>query len=153
MTSQALLRRAQKAASLYHQSMIQGELDHKVILVLEEIGVTVFSPHNPLMLLHAFVDHGVEVEGKLIKLPIVTTSNYKIDPAKMGHGNVIYRGVPTFECLQATADALILACYNDSGTRLSRQQESQLEALRSRVEDLVPIVLNVFKDPSTRLMS
>ena len=43
--------------------------EHVSVLVLEEVGVTVFSPHNPLMSLHSLLDRGVEVDGLFVHLP------------------------------------------------------------------------------------
>jgi hypothetical protein len=35
--------------------------EHRFVLVLEEIGATIGSIHNPLMRLHGLIDHGVRI--------------------------------------------------------------------------------------------
>ena len=44
----------------------------RCIIVLEEVGVTLGSKHNPLMVLHGLIDRGVPMDdGTFVKLPII----------------------------------------------------------------------------------
>ena len=47
---------------------------HVGVLVLEEVGVTALSPHNPLMSLHSLLNRGVEVDGQFVHLCIIGIS-------------------------------------------------------------------------------
>ena len=52
----------------------------RVVVVLEEVGVTVGSVHNPLMVLHGLIDRGVAMEdGTHVRLPVIGTSNWRLD--------------------------------------------------------------------------
>ena len=53
------------------------------VLVLEEVGVTTLSPHNPLMSLHSILDRGIEVDGQFVHLYIIGISNWRVNPAKL----------------------------------------------------------------------
>eukprot|EP01105_Mastigella_eilhardi_P007620 TRINITY_DN1911_c0_g3_i2.p1 TRINITY_DN1911_c0_g3~~TRINITY_DN1911_c0_g3_i2.p1 ORF type:complete len:3679 (-),score=783.02 TRINITY_DN1911_c0_g3_i2:52-10641(-) len=86
-----------------------------VVLVLEEVGATLGSIHNPLMSLHSMIDHGIEVDGRRVRLPIIGVSNYRLDASKMGRGRVVYRGNPPVNDLELTARA-ILRGLGDSQT-------------------------------------
>ena len=82
------------------------------IIVLEEVGATIGSRHNPLMSLHSMIDHGVTIvtkEGKTkkVRLPIIGISNYQLDASKMGRGRVVYRGNPPIKDLNETAEAIL----------------------------------------------
>jgi hypothetical protein len=51
----------------------------RCVLVLEEVGVTVGSIHNPLMVLHGLVDRGVLMaNGSYVRLSIVGISNWRL---------------------------------------------------------------------------
>ena len=52
------------------------------MLVLEEVGVTALSPHNPLMSLHSLLDRGIEVDGQFVHLCIIGISNLHVNQAK-----------------------------------------------------------------------
>ena len=78
------------------------------VLVLEEVGATINSIHNPLMSLHGMIDHGIEVDNELIKIPIIGISNYRLDASKMGRGRIVYRGNPPIHDLEKTAKAILL---------------------------------------------
>jgi hypothetical protein len=77
------------------------------VIVLEEVGATIGSVHNPLMSLHSMIDHGIEVNGQFIRLPIIGVSNYRLDASKMGRGRVVYRGNPPVNDLEITARAIL----------------------------------------------
>eukprot|EP01125_Pyxidicula_operculata_P010465 TRINITY_DN343_c0_g3_i1.p1 TRINITY_DN343_c0_g3~~TRINITY_DN343_c0_g3_i1.p1 ORF type:complete len:4704 (-),score=480.58 TRINITY_DN343_c0_g3_i1:101-14212(-) len=77
------------------------------VIVLEEVGATIGSQHNPLMSLHSMIDYGIEIDGKKIRLPIIGVSNYRLDASKMGRGRVVYRGNPPISDLEATAKAIL----------------------------------------------
>jgi len=53
------------------------------------------------------IDHGIEIDGKHIRLPIIGVSNYRLDASKMGRGRVVYRGNPPLSDLQLTASAIL----------------------------------------------
>lgn len=69
--------------------------DSRCILVLEEVGVTVNSKHNPLMVLHGLIDRGIRIPAvddrgikipdveQLVRIPIVGISNWKLDSSKV----------------------------------------------------------------------
>jgi hypothetical protein len=66
-TAQDILKLAQKAAHLQRLKP-----DCRCIIVLEEVGVTLGSKHNPLMVLHGLIDRGVPMDdGTFVKLPII----------------------------------------------------------------------------------
>jgi hypothetical protein len=80
----------------------------RCVIVLEEVGVTVGSVYNPLMVLHGLVDRGVLMEdGKYIKLPIVGVSNWRLDASKMNRMRATHRGNPSVNDLMLTAECII----------------------------------------------
>lgn len=80
----------------------------RCVIVLEEVGVTVGSAHNPLMVLHGLVDRGVLMSnGKFIRLPIVGVSNWRLDASKMNRMRTTYRGNPTVSDLMQTAHCIM----------------------------------------------
>jgi len=128
-TAHHIHQNARKAV-LAHQAaqQVQGTRERINVIVLEEVGATIGSAHNPLMSLHSMIDHGIylppkkrdpnqnlvesieedmETEGKHIRLPILGISNYRLDASKMGRGLVIYRGNPPIGDLQKTAEAIL----------------------------------------------
>eukprot|EP01133_Synstelium_polycarpum_P014536 gene14536-17171_t len=87
---------------------IQNDTTKRInIIVLEEVGATIGSEHNPLMSLHDMIDNGIEVDGRYIKLPIIGVSNYRLDASKMGRGRVVYRGNPPLKDLTLTAESIL----------------------------------------------
>ena len=97
---------AQISANKVHMKRIN-------VIVLEEVGATIGSCHNPLMSLHSRIDHGIELpkkEGqqeKRIRLPIVGLSNYRLDASKMGRARNVYIGDSTIEDLVLTAHGIL----------------------------------------------
>jgi hypothetical protein len=82
----------------------QGQTAAKCVIVLEEVGVTAGSVHNPLMALHGLIDRGVHIgNGIFIRIPIVGISNWRLDASKMNRMRTTYRGNPTRLDLQKTA--------------------------------------------------
>lgn len=78
------------------------------VVVLEEVGVTVGSVHNPLMVLHGLVDRGVLMpDGTYVRLPIVGISNWRLDASKMNRMRTTYRGNPSVEDLIQTAHSIM----------------------------------------------
>ena len=80
----------------------------RCVIVLEEVGVTVGSVHNPLMVLHGLVDRGVLMSnGKYIRLPIVGISNWRLDASKMNRMRTTHRGNPSVADLMETAHCIM----------------------------------------------
>ncbi|KAH3762020.1 E3 ubiquitin-protein ligase RNF213 [Pelomyxa schiedti] len=98
-------RRAALAQNAANKIALRGR--RIVVLVLEEVGATIGSIHNPLMSLHSMIDHGINVDGKAVRLPIIGVSNYRLDASKMGRGRVVYRGNPPVNDLEITAKAIL----------------------------------------------
>ena len=111
-TAHHIAANAQRAAlSQLTASRLQME-SRQCVIVLEEVGATIGSPHNPLMSLHSMIDHGIEIitkEGKkeMVRIPIIGISNYQLDASKMGRGRVVYRGNPPVLDLEETARAIL----------------------------------------------
>lgn len=106
----------------------------RCIIVLEEVGVTLGSKHNPLMVLHGLIDRGVPMEdGSFVKLPIIGKrsgfsvkfdtgavltlyfvicsnagiSNWQLDGSKMSRMRTTYRGNPSVHDLVKTAECIM----------------------------------------------
>eukprot|EP01038_Epipyxis_sp_PR26KG_P004257 gene4257-6036_t len=102
-TAYDISKLAQKAA---HFQRLHKEC--RCVLVLEEVGVTVGSIHNPLMVLHGLVDRGVLMEdGEYVRLPIVGISNWRLDASKMNRMRTTFRGNPSVADLRLTAREII----------------------------------------------
>jgi hypothetical protein len=88
----------------------------RCVIVLEEVGVTVGSMHNPLMVLHGLVDRGVLMDnGSYIRLPVVGVSNWKLDASKMNRMRSTHRGNPSVNDLMLTAECIIQSKSNGVG--------------------------------------
>ena len=102
-TADDILRVAMSAAN--YQSINEN---CRCVIVLEEVGVTVGSVHNPLMVLHGLVDRGVLMSnGKYIRLPIVGISNWRLDASKMNRMRTTHRGNPSVADLMETAHCIM----------------------------------------------
>eukprot|EP00927_Polykrikos_kofoidii_P014152 TRINITY_DN16176_c0_g1_i2.p1 TRINITY_DN16176_c0_g1~~TRINITY_DN16176_c0_g1_i2.p1 ORF type:complete len:3105 (-),score=492.61 TRINITY_DN16176_c0_g1_i2:105-9254(-) len=108
VTPGAILQAAEQIGRLQLKQKRHSTEEHVGVLVLEEVGVTALSPHNPLMSLHSLIDHGVEVDGQFVNICIIGISNWRVDPAKTNRANFIFRGDPTPEDLQLTGKQIIL---------------------------------------------
>ena len=82
VTPESILRAAEQVGRLQLKQQKLSFEEHVGVLVLEEVGVTALSPHNPLMSLHSLLDRGVEVDGQFVHLCIIGISNWRVDPAK-----------------------------------------------------------------------
>lgn len=106
------------ALSQIKNTRLHADMKHRSVLVLEEVGATIGSQHNPLMSLHGLIDHGMRVrlpEGEVVeRIAICGVSNYRLDASKMGRGCVVYRGNPTTADLEMTAKT-ILRNIDDTG--------------------------------------
>eukprot|EP00760_Papus_ankaliazontas_P011055 PhM_4_TR14640/c0_g1_i1/m.34004 len=102
-TASEVLRVAKNAAR--HQEKNSSVIS---ILVLEEVGVTLGSVHNPLMMLHSLIDHGVETDvGRpRVRIPILGISNWMLDGSKMNRALITHRGNPPVPDLIKTFQAL-----------------------------------------------
>ena len=69
VTPESILRAAEQVERLQLKHQKLSFEEHVGVLVLEEVGVTVLSPHNPLMSLHSLLDSGVQVNGLFVHLP------------------------------------------------------------------------------------
>lgn len=103
---------ARAAASFQYTARQHDPHDaHRFVLVLEEVGATIGSKHNPLMSLHGLIDHGVLIQTQRIRtterIAIVGLSNYSLDASKMGRGHITYRGNPSVKDLQFTAERIL----------------------------------------------
>ena len=82
----------------------------RCVIVLEEVGVTVGSIHNPLMVLHGLVDRGIQIgDGRYVRVPIVGISNWRLDASKMNRMRTTHRGNPTAHDLVETAKCIMQA--------------------------------------------
>ncbi|CEM05731.1 unnamed protein product [Vitrella brassicaformis CCMP3155] len=136
-TPHAILQAANHAAKVQLREL-QSDSEHTAVLVLEEIGETVLSPHNPLMTLHGLIDHGVNVDGKSVKIAIVAISKWKIDPAKMNRGVFLFRGTPSASDLSETAFSIISSSTSSHQLELyDRRSESH-----SRVDEVGFVAIN-----------
>lgn len=94
-------------AQIAAEKIVHAKFRRINVIVLEEVGATIGSVHNPLMSLHSMIDHGIEIDGKRVRLPIIGVSNYRLDASKMGRGRVVYRGNPPVNDLEITARAIL----------------------------------------------
>ena len=105
-TSPEDVLRVAQAAAKYQASREEV----RCVLVLEEVGVTIGSKHNPLMMLHSLIDFGVPVSGaagtKHVRLAILGVSNWMLDGSKMNRGTTVHRGNPSVLDLVCTAENL-----------------------------------------------
>ena len=102
-TASSILNLARRAA----KTQLLNPLD-RCVIVLEEVGVTVGSIHNPLMVLHGLVDRGILMEdGRYIKIPIIGISNWRLDGSKMSRYRITYRGNPSVDDLVKTATCIM----------------------------------------------
>ena len=69
VTPESILRAAEQVERLQLKQQKLCFEEHVGVLVLEEVGVPVLPPHNPLMSLHSLLDSGVEVNGLFVHLP------------------------------------------------------------------------------------
>ena len=82
VTPESVLRAAEQVGWLQLKQQKLSFKEHVAVLVLDEIGVTALSPHNPLMSLHFLLDRGVEVDGQFVHLCIIGISHWRVDPTK-----------------------------------------------------------------------
>ena len=119
--------------------------EHVGVLVLEEVGVTALSPHNPLMSLHSLLDRGVEVDGQFVHLCIIGISNWRVDPAKTNRATFVFRGDPTPADLQLTGKQIIVG---SSRGDVGRTRSGTVERLSSVLSSLTSILSNtIISDP------
>ncbi len=88
--SVADIERVSLMAARHH---LQNKDTTVCVIVLEEVGVTVGSIHNPTMVLHGLVDRGILVDEKnntYVRLPIIGISNWAMDASKMNASSVCF---------------------------------------------------------------
>lgn len=120
-TAADILRVAEKAATFQR-------LNEKCrcVIVLEEVGVTVGSKHNPLMVLHGLVDRGVMMEDRsYVRLPIIGISNWRLDASKMNRMRTTHRGNPSVDDLIKTADCIVKSKVTNASSQFISQQENR----------------------------
>eukprot|EP01035_Chromulina_nebulosa_P020147 gene20147-26157_t len=125
-TAEHVNSQARRAAiAQYKQSQLLKER-HQVVLVLEEVGATIGSRHNPLMSLHQLIDHGIPLqirgEAVTVRIPIIGISNYRLDGSKMGRGSIVHRGNPSVDDhdLTMTAKTILRFVDNRGDTEFTR---------------------------------
>jgi hypothetical protein len=112
----------------------------RCVIVLEEVGVTVGSRHNPLLVLHGLVDRGVLMDnGSYIRLPIVGISNWKLDASKMSRMRSTHRGNPSVKDLMLTAECIIQSKSNGVGA--ARFDETFYIGLKNFAQEFSNFVL------------
>jgi hypothetical protein len=78
----------ERVARLAAKAQVKEGREVRCVVVLEEVGVTVGSRHNPLMVVHGLADRRVQLEdGTYVRLPIVGISNWRLDASKMNRMN------------------------------------------------------------------
>ena len=90
------------------------------VAVLDEVGLAEDSLANPLKVLHALLDWGVDPEtGKFVytdegafrhRVGVLGLSNWALDPAKMNRAIVVARGAPDAKELELTAGKILFGC-------------------------------------------
>ena len=82
VTPESIPRAAEQVIRLQLKQQKLSIGEHVGVLVLEEVGVTAPSPHNPLMSLHFLLDRDVEMDGKFVHLCIIGISHWRVDSTK-----------------------------------------------------------------------
>jgi hypothetical protein len=130
-TTAADIMRVARSAASYQLSKRLAKDTCRCVIVLEEVGVTVGSKHNPLMVLHGLVDRGVLMEdGSHIKLPIVGVSNWRLDASKMNRMRATHRGNPSPQDLILTANCIIQSKLASGGAAVQFDEASFTKSLK-----------------------
>ena len=143
VTPESILHAAEQVERLQLKQQKLSFKEHVGVLVLEEVGVTVLSPHNPLRSLHSFLT--VELRWMVISSISASLASQKARGSSEFQLSDLFSAYPTPADFHVTGKQIIVG--SSRGDR-KRTRTGTVERLSSVLSSLTSILSNtIISDP------